>query len=162
MKKTEKKIKKEPKVLLIACYRRRYTDESVQKIKKIVEKTEPDRIIILKIIQKKHKMEMVDANVGYGAREKVKQSIERLKKNDIDELGDQIIEMIDKMNIPYEVHLRAGDLISKEIVDMYENVNTVQLIIHSSPRDTIDKIIDPGTEDNVIKRLGEEKIIFLE
>lgn len=153
---------KKPEVLLIACYKRKYTDESLSKIKRIIDKTEPDRIIILKVIQKGHEKEIVDANIGYGNREKLQRTIDRLKKDDVDDLGVQLIKMIESLDIPYEVHLRKGDLISEEIVDMYKEGNITTLIMHTTPRSQIDKLIEPSTEDNVIKKLKKQDIIFLE
>ncbi len=158
----ENKKPKEPTVLLITCYKRQYAAESLSRIRKIIDKIEPNRIVILKVIQKEHDMEMVDANIGYSDREKFKESIKRLKKDDVDELGDQLIEMLEKLDVPYEVHFRVGDQISEEIVDEYESVNVVRLIMHSSPRGHLDKLIEPSTEENVVKSLGKEKIIFLE
>ncbi len=153
---------KKPKVLLITCYKRKYTEESIRKIKKIIDRMKPDRIIILKVIQKEHEIEMVDANVGYGDREKFKEIIKRLKKDDVDELGSQLIKMIDELDVPYEVHFRAGEQISEEIIDEYESINVIRLIMHNSPRSHIDKLIEPSTEDNVVKNISEKKIIFLD
>ncbi len=153
---------KKPEVLLITCYKRKYTEESIRKIKKIIERLNPQRIIILKVIQKEHDMEMVDANIGYRDREKFKESIKRLKKYDVDELGTQLVSMIDDLGVPYEVHFRAGEQISEEIIDEYKSVNVIRLIMHRSPRSHIDKLIDPCTEDNVVKNISEKKIIFLD
>ena len=161
MEKENKKLK-EPTVLLITCYKRKYTEESLSKIRSIINKIKPDRIIILKVIQKIPDTEMVDANIGYSDREKLKETIERLKKDDADELGSQLIQMIDKLDIPYEVHFRIGDMISEEIVDEYKCVNVIGLIMHRTPRSHIDKLIEPSTEDKVVKKLGKKNIIFLE
>ncbi len=161
MEKKDKKPK-EPTVLLITCYKRQYTEGSLRKIKKIIDDIDPNRITILKVIQKEHDMEMVDANIGFGDREKFKDTIKRLKKDGVDELGDQLIKMIDELDVPYEVHLRVGEQISDEIIEEYESVNVVRLIMHNTPRGHIDKLIEPSTEDNVVKNLGKENIIFLD
>jgi hypothetical protein len=164
MKKLKKVLEgtKGPRVLLIACYKCRYKDESINKIIEIITEKKPDNIIVLKIVQELRISEILDANIGFSDLENFKKTIEHLKKEDVDELGVQLIKSIDKLNIPYEVHLRAGEFISDEVLKEYETINVIHLIMHSSSCGYFERLYESSAEEKVSKLIGNHKVTLLD
>lgn len=153
---------KGPRVLLITCYKQSYSDGSLHKIKAIVEEKKPDSIIILKLIKENRCSEILEANIGFSDLENFKKVIKNLKKEDVEEFSGQLIKTIDTMDIPYEVHLRVGEMLSKEILSEYERLNVIHLIMHKPSTSYFERLIDSSTEEKVSKVIGKNNITTLD
>jgi len=154
--------KEKPKTVLIASYEHKYSKKSLDRIKKIVEKLCPERIMILKIIKEKPDTEIIDAYIGHDEKEKVHTEIQQRKKQQADELASDLINIMDDIEIPYGVHLRTGKDISEEILDVFENQNVVHVIAHRSSKGKLGKLVDPSIADKVTRSLGKSKVTLLE
>lgn len=152
----------EKRVLLIACYKKRYTDESLQKIVSMINDIKPDNVVVLKLIKLERVCELLDANIGYDDMKKFQEYIKDLKKENADEVGVLLIKTIEKLGVAYDVHVRAGDNISKEILNEFNSMNVVHLIMHPPSKGFFQKILEASAEDFIYKILGKNKVTFLE
>lgn len=76
--KNEKKhIKTRKKNLMIASYRQKYSEKSLDKLKRIIKDETPEKIMIIKFIEEKKLPRLIDGSMGF--REK-KKFIEFLRK----------------------------------------------------------------------------------
>ncbi|MFO7677841.1 MAG: hypothetical protein R6V50_05625 [Thermoplasmatota archaeon] len=153
---------KEKRVLLIACYKKRYTNESLQQIVSIINDIKPDSVIILKLIKTVRVCELLDANIGFGDLQKFQQYIKQFKKEDVDEVGVLLIKTINKLGIPYDVHVRVGENISQQILNEFNSMNVVHLIMHPPSKGFFQKLIEASAEDFIYKILGKNKVTFLD
>ncbi len=160
IKKEERKQK--PETLLIASYGHKYSKRSLEKIKIIIKKLHPEKIAILKIIKERPEREIVDAYLGHEEKEKIDNEVQQTKKQMADEMASDIIDVMDEFEIPYGVYLRTTDDISKEIIDEFERMNIIHVIIHKSIKGKLEKIIDSSIADRVVKKIGKKNITLLE
>ncbi len=158
----EKKFdEKDIETLLIASYRERYSQGSLSKIKKIILDEKPDRIIILKIIKEETTPEVVDATVGIEERKDFLDSVLEEKKIQADEYAADIVDMIEDMNLPVEVHLRKGDEISEEIIEEFDKMDVDHVILHGAHKGPVEKVLEGSTSGNVKEKLGKKKITLV-
>ncbi|MGM0404695.1 MAG: hypothetical protein ACQEQM_00955 [Thermoplasmatota archaeon] len=157
-----KENKKKTESLLIASYGHKYKEESLEKIKKIIRKLHPKRVVILKIIKERPDTGMVDAYLGHEEKEEIDNQVQFTKKQRADEMASDIIEVMDEFEIPYGVYLRTTEDISKEIIEEFERMNIMHVIIHKSIKGKFEKIIDSSIADRVVKKIGKENITLLE
>ncbi|MFW6072007.1 MAG: hypothetical protein ACOC6U_00745 [Thermoplasmatota archaeon] len=159
-KKNPKKV--DERTLLIASYREQYSDESLQKIKEIIEKEKPDRIIVLKVIEQHPIPEMVDAKVGMKEKNDFLDTVLEEKKNQADEYAEGILSITDESNIPTDVHLRKGKEISEEIIEDTEMIDAYHIIIHGSKKAKLKKFLEGSVAKKVKQGMPERKITYLE
>ncbi|MBS3781835.1 MAG: universal stress protein [Candidatus Thermoplasmatota archaeon] len=148
--------------LMIASYRESYTEESLDVIRQIIEQENPERIIILKAIEQKKPPEMVDANIGVESKKDFLESIQEERKEQADIYAKDIIDLIEKFDIPSEVHLRKGEKVADEIIAEFENLDVDHLIIHEPKRGPLGKVIEGSISESVKKGLNTRKITLLE
>ncbi|MFO7792382.1 MAG: hypothetical protein R6W73_05285 [Candidatus Saliniplasma sp.] len=159
-KKDEKKEK--PETLLIASYGQKYSKESLEEIKKIINRSCPERVAILKIIKERPETEIVEAYIGHDKKEKIYAEVQQAKKQHADEVASDLIDIMDEFDIPYGVYLRTGGDVSKEITEEFERMNIKKVIIHKSIKGKLEKLIDSSIADKVIKNIGRENITLLD
>jgi len=82
------------RVLLIACYKKRYTDESLQKIVSMINDIKPDNVVVLKLIKLARVCELLDANIGYDDMKSFQEYIKDLKKENVDEVGVLLLKTL--------------------------------------------------------------------
>ncbi len=158
----KKHPKKDERILLIASYREHYSDQSLQKIKNIIEKERPDKIIVLKVIEQQPIPEMVDAKVGMKEKNDFLDTVLEEKKNQADEYAEGILSITDKIDIPTDVHLRKGKEISEEIIEDTEIMDAYHIIIHGSKKDKLEKFLDGSVAKKVKKGMPKRNITYLE
>ncbi|MFO7991587.1 MAG: hypothetical protein R6U61_04730 [Thermoplasmata archaeon] len=151
----------EEKTLLIASYREHYSSEGLQRIKEIILKEEPDRIIITKFIKEEPTPRVVKANVGINEREHFLESVRNGKKEKVDAYAADIIELVDSMDIPAEVHLRKCETLSKGIIDESNNMEVQEVIIHKSEKNGFEKFVGGCTAEEVLNGIPE-KTVYME
>ncbi|MFW6196772.1 MAG: hypothetical protein ACOC5D_05490 [Thermoplasmatota archaeon] len=154
--------KNDERILLIASYREKYTKKSLQKIKNIIEKEKPDKIIVLKVIEQQPIPEMVDARVGMKEKNDFLDTVLEDKKNKADEYAEGILSITDEIDIPTDVHLRKGKEISKEIIEDTELMDAYHIIIHGSKKDKLEKFLEGSVAKKVKKGMPERNITYLE
>ncbi len=150
-------VKKE-KTLMIASYREHYSPEGLQHIKEIILREEPDRIIITKFIKEEPTPRVVKANVGINEREHFLESVRNGKKEKVDAYAADIIELVDSMGIPAEVHLRKCENISEGIIDESNNIEVQGVIIHKSEKNGFEKLVGGCTAEEVQERMPDKKV----
>mgnify|MGYP000677460086 CR=1 FL=1 len=158
----KKHSKKDERILLIASYREQYTEKSLQKIKNIIEKEKPDKIIVLKVIEQQPIPEMVDARVGMKEKNDFLDTVLEDKKNKADEYAEGILSITDEIDIPTDVHLRKGKEISKEIIEDTELMDAYHIIIHGSKKDKLEKFLEGSVAKKVKRGIPERNITYLE
>lgn len=153
----EKKID----TLLIASYREPYSKESLEKIKRMILEENPDKIIILKIIEEETMPEVVDATVGIEERQDFLDSVLEKKKMQADEYAADIIDITKDMKIPVEVHLRKGDEISDEIIGEFGKMKVDHVILHGPQKGPVENILSKTTSDEVKDEIGRRNITMI-
>ncbi len=149
------------KTLLIASYREKYTDESLLKMKDIIEKERPDRIVILKIIKREPTPEVVEAKIGREEMQDFLDSVLEEKKEKADEYASKLIEMTDEMNPPTEVHLRKGKDVAEEVIKGVRETGADHVVIHTPEKGPLGKLLEGSTGEEIKRDLGEKKIALL-
>lgn len=154
--------KNDERILLIASYREQYTNESLKKIKSIIDEEQPDKIIVLKVIEQHPIPEMVDARVGMKEKNDFLDTVLEEKKSQADKYAEGILTITDESNIPTDVHLRKGEEISEEIIEDTELMDADHIIIHGSKKDKLKKFLEGSVAKKVKKRMPERNITYLE
>lgn len=165
MKKSDKKDKKDKNnthsTMLIASYREEYTDESIRKMKDIIEDEQPDRIAILKIIEREPNPGLVEANVGREGMDDFFESVLEEKKEQADEYASRLLDMTEKLDIPTEVHLRKGEDIAEEITEGVRELNADHVVVHTPEKGPVGKFLKGSTVEEIQRILDEKEVILL-
>ncbi len=136
------------KKILIACYRNPYDKKSIEKIKKILKKEKPDKIIILSISETKKSSGTIESYLGRKDVEKLRGQFEKDQKIRSSGYSDKIIELTENLEIPakkIEKKGKASDIILKAV----EEYKPSKVIIHPSDKSGVDKILSDSVEDTV-------------
>lgn len=163
MKEMEKKREEKEKssTLLIASYREKYTESSLQKMKKVIENKQPDRIVILKIIKREPTPEVVEAKLGREEMQDFLDSVLEDKKQQADEYASELIDMTDELDIPTEVHLRKGEDIAEEVIKSVREMEADHVVIHTPEKGPLGKLLEGSTGETIKRELGEEGLTLL-
>lgn len=153
---------KHEKVLLIASYRKHYKSNSLKKIRTLIKREKPSKIVISKIIEEESPPRVVKASVGIEERQDFLKTVRRERKEKADECASDILKLTDSLDIPTEVHLRKGENISDEIIGECEKVKADDVVIHETDKDTLDKVIEGCTAEEVKERLPTKNVYPLE
>ncbi|MGM0510179.1 MAG: universal stress protein [Thermoplasmatota archaeon] len=150
---------KKEKVMLIASYREEYNKEALSKIKHLILKEHPDRIIISKIIEDEETPEVVKATVGIEEENDFLDSVLEEKKHQIDEYSVNLIKMAEATGTPTEVRLRKGEEISDEIVSDCENMNVDIVVMHGKKKGMLRTVFEGSTKEKVEKEIPQKNVI---
>lgn len=162
MKRKDEKRTEAVKTLMIASYRENYTKGSLDVIKQIIDQERPEKIIVLKAIEQKSTPEMVDANIGVESKKDFLESVKKEKKEQADRYAEDLIELIEKFDIPSEVHLRKGENVAQEIIEEFENMDVDHVIIHEPKKGPLGKVMEGSVSENVKKGVDTKKVTLLE
>ncbi len=162
MKRKDKERTEDIKTLMIASYRETYSEESLDVIRQIIQQEKPEKIIILKAIEQKTPPEMVDANIGVESKKDFLESVQEEKKEQADRYAQDLIDLIEKFDIPSDVHLRKGEDVADEIIDEFENFDVDHIIIHEPKKGPLGKVIEGSISENVKKGVNTRKVTLLE
>ncbi len=150
---------KKEKVMLIASYREEYNDEALKKIRNLILKEHPDRIIISKIIQEEDTPEVVKATVGIEEENDFLDSVLEDKKNQVDEYTANLIKMAEATGTPTEVRLRKGEEISDEIVNDCENMDADIVVMHGKKKGMLRTFFEGSTKEKVENEMPKKNVI---
>ncbi len=152
---------KNKKTLLIASYKQKYSKDALQKISKIIQKMQPDRTVIVKVVEEKPTKELVGANVGIEEKNSMTEVIKTDKKLRADELASELLDVIKALDIPTEVCLRMGPNVADEIVKEFKRQKASFLIIHETDKSKLDKLFVGSTAENILNEIDEKRVILL-
>ncbi len=152
---------KKEKIMLIASYKREYSDAALNKIQRLIQKMKPDRIVVIKVVEERQTKELVSASVGMDEKSHMQKSIREEKKICSDELASDLVKTIEQMDIPIEVYFRMGERISQVIVDEFKRQGANLLIIHDTKKGRLDKLFGSNTTKEIMEELDEEMVIRL-
>ncbi|MFO8109023.1 MAG: universal stress protein [Thermoplasmata archaeon] len=152
---------KKGKTLLIASYKRRYSEDAVERIKKIIREMQPERIVIIKLVEERPTKELVDAAVGMEEKSSMQETVKNEKKFRADELAADLFEKIKGFDIPVEVSFRMGDNISDEIMEEFQRQEANLLIIHDKKKGALDKLFGSCTTEEILNKMDKKKLIKL-
>ncbi len=162
MKRKNEERSEEIKTLMIASYREEYSKEALDAIRQIIDHEQPERIIILKLIEEKHFSELVDANVGTEEKKDIIDSVKKEKKKLADHYAKMLIDMVEEFDVQSEVHLRKGDQLAVEIIEEFKNSDVDHLILHGPKKGPLGKVIEGSLSKKVKKKLNTRKITLLD
>jgi|GEM_PF-1107512 len=162
MKRKDEERTEDIKTLMIASYRETYSKGSLDVIRQIIQQEKPEKIIILKAIEQKTPPEMVDANIGVESKKDFLKSVQEEKKEQADRYAEDIIDLVEKFDIPVDVHLRKGEDVAEEIIDEFENFDVDHIIIHEPKKGPLGKVIEGSVSENVKKGVSTRKVTLLE
>jgi len=162
MKRKDEERTEAVKTLMIAIYREEYSRESLEVIKQIILQEKPEKIVILKAIEQKTPTELVDASIGVESKKDFLESVKDEKKEQADRYAQNIIDLVEKFDIPSEVHLRKGDDLAEEIIDEFENLNVDHIIMHGPKKGPLGKVMEGSISENVKKGVSTKKVTLLE
>lgn len=157
-----KNSEKKGRVLLIASYREKYGEAALKKIRSVIQKTKPTKIIITKIIKEEEIPQVVDAKVGIEEKNDFLDTVHEEKKQQADEYAAEIIELTESFDIPTEVHLRKGRDIGNEIIDEFEKIDAKYVVIHPSHKGVLERLMERSTAKEVMENLPDRRIIPVE
>lgn len=154
-------VGKKEKIMLIASYKREYSEMAISKIQHLIQKNKPDRIIVIKAVEERATQELVSANVGIEEKLAMLRSIREEKKIRADELASDLIKTLHQMDVPIEVCFRMGERISQEIITEFKRLDADLLVIHDTKKGTMDKIFGSCTTEEILERLDCNKVVKL-
>lgn len=148
--------------LLIACYKKSYTEKSLKTIKNTIVREAPSKIIILKVIEEPEVSKKVKSRVGIEAREDFFQSVIDEKKTKIDGIAESVLDITDKTDIPVQVHLRKSKVISNKILSEFKLRDGDHLIIPNTEKGPFKRLIEGSTKEKIKDEVGRRKITVLD
>ncbi len=160
--KDENSFETDDKNLMIACYREQYSEESLDYIRGKIQDASPEKIIILKLLEEKRSSELIDANIGFRDKKKLADILRKEQKEKIDRLAKGLIKMVERFDIPYEVHIGINYDLASEIIDEFSKRSVDHVIIHTPTRSSIGRMMEGSVSRKVLKTLGEDKVTLLE
>ncbi|MBS3816791.1 MAG: universal stress protein [Candidatus Thermoplasmatota archaeon] len=162
MKRKDEERSEAVNTLMIASYREKYLEQSLDAIRQIIEQEEPEKIIVLKIIEEKAPSELVEANIGLEEKDDFLQSVREKKRREVDDYSEDIVDLIEEFNIPSEVHLRKGKDVAQEIIEEFKNMEADHVIIHGPKKGALEKVVEGSISENVKKILDTKKVTLLD
>ncbi|MEF8873185.1 MAG: universal stress protein [Candidatus Thermoplasmatota archaeon] len=148
--------------LMIASYREKYSKEALEVIRQIILQEKPEKIVILKAIEQKKPSEMVDASIGAESKKDFLESVKDEKIELADKYAEDIMDLVEKFNIPSEVHLRKGEDVAEEIIDEFENLDVDHIIMHGPKKGPLGTVIEGSISENVKKGVSTKKVTLLD
>lgn len=136
------------KKILIACYRSPYEKESIEKLRKLLKKNKPEKIIVLSISETKDSSGTIESYLGRRDVEKLKGQFAKDQRIRSSGYSDKIIELTEKLDIPSEKVRKKGNA-SDIILEAVEKYNPSHVVIHPSDKSNVDKILSGSVEDEV-------------
>ncbi len=162
MKRKNEERSEEIKTLMIASYREEYSNEALDAIRQIIDQEQPERIIILKLIEEKPSSELVDATVGLEEKKGFLDSVREEKKNLADRYAKTLVDMVEEFDIQSEVHLRKGNKLAVKIIEEFENMDVDHVILHTPKKGALGKVIEGSISENVKKGVDTRKVTLLD
>lgn len=150
---------KDEKVMLIASYREEYNSKALKKIKSLILKEHPDRIIISKIIEDEDTPEVVKATVGIEEENDFLDSVLEDKKHQADEYSEDIIKLAESTGTPTEVRLRKGEDISDEIIHDSEDMKADIVVMHGKKKGMLRTVFEGSTKEKVEKEIPKKNVV---
>ncbi len=148
--------------LLIACYKKTYTGESLQIIKNTIEREAPSKIIVLKVIEEPEVSKKVKSRVGIEAKEDFLESVIDEKKNKLDEISEEVLSITDKADVPVQVHLRKSKVISNKVLSEFKMRDGDHLIIPNTEKGPFQRLIEGSTKEKIKDEVGMKRITILD
>ncbi|MFW6196770.1 MAG: hypothetical protein ACOC5D_05480 [Thermoplasmatota archaeon] len=148
--------------LLIACYKKSYTEKSLNLIRKTIEHEAPSKIIVLKVMEEPEVSKKVKSRVGIEAKNDFLDSVIDEKKNKLDEISKEVLSITDKANIPVQVHLRKSKVISNKVLSEFKMRDGDHLIIPNTEKGPFQKLIEGSTKEKIKDEVGMKRITILD
>jgi len=89
------------------------------------------------------------------------ESIREEKKEHADRYAKDLIRLVEKFEIPSEVHLRKGENVADEIIEEFETMDVDHIIIHEPERGPLGKVIEGSISENVKRGVSTKKVTLL-
>ncbi|MFW6376250.1 MAG: hypothetical protein ACOCZJ_03730 [Thermoplasmatota archaeon] len=148
--------------LLIACYKKSYSVESLKIIKNTIEQEAPSKIIILKVIEEPKVSKKVKSRVGVEAKKNFLDSVIDEKKNKLDDIAQEVIAITDEAGIPVQVHLRKSKVISDRVLSEFKMRDGDHLIIPNTDKGPFQRLIEGSTKKKIKDEVGMKRITILD
>jgi hypothetical protein len=151
MSKNENKANnKQEKTVIIACYRRPYTEKSLSSIKDLLKEEKTKKVIILSIAESKKSSPNVESYLGLRDVKNLKDKIEEDKTIRAARYTDKIIDICKKLDTKCEKIEKKGKA-AKIILEEAKEYKPSHIVIHRSDKSRIDKHLSGSVKDEVCK-----------
>lgn len=145
-----KNNKQNDKDILIACYRKPYSKESLEIIRKLLKKMKPSKVIILRISELRKSSGTVSSYLGSKDQKTLQRHYEEDQSIRATGYTEDIVELAKKMNIPVEIITKKGAA-SKIILHEVKQRHPLHIIIHPSEKSKMDELLTGSVEQEVCK-----------
>ncbi len=143
---------------MIACYRRPYNTEGIEKIKKLLNEKNPNKIILLTIAERKKTGRSINSYLGKKDVKKLENQYEKDQENRSKKYANEILKISESMNTPTKKIQKKGN-ITEIIKNELDNFNPDFLVIHHSDKSRIDKMITGSIEDEISEKYGNSIVV---
>jgi hypothetical protein len=139
------------KIVIIACYRRPYTKESLVSIENLLKNEKVEQVFILSITELKKPGINIENYLGLKDIKKFKNKVEEDKTIRASRYTNRIIEICEKLDIDFEKIEKKGKA-SKIILEEAKKHNTSYIVVHKSDKSKIDKRLSGSVSNEVCKK----------
>ncbi len=146
--------------ILIACYRRPYKRKSLDTIRKLIQQQEPEKVIVLSISETRESSGTIESYLGTSDLRTLKGHLVRDQEIRASGYSDKILGISQALGIPTEKKEREGRA-SKIILNAIEKFEPSHVIIHSSDKSSIDKLLSGSVKERVC-RGSSCKVVILD
>jgi hypothetical protein len=136
--------------ILVACYRRPYTRKSLARIGKLIEETEPSRVIVLSISETRRSSGTIESYLGSSDLRELRDELERDQRLRSSGYSKRIVEIARSLGVPVNQEVKEGEA-SEIILSSIDEHDPSHVVIHSSDKSVIDKALSVPVEDEVCK-----------
>ncbi len=144
--------------LLVSCGEELEKD-SLSKIEDILDKSECEDGVILKVLSNEMHLHLVEASLGLTDMEEVSDSIMHFQKIKFDR-GSPLIEVLRRLHIPSHTQMVLRDKMKEDIMDYFKEANPDIVLFHFSEECFLKARAEKIIEE--IKRgIGEENVYIL-
>ncbi|MEF8848001.1 MAG: universal stress protein [Candidatus Thermoplasmatota archaeon] len=139
------------KTIMVACYRKPYDEKSLKSIKKLIRKEKPDRILVLNISETKESSGTVESYLGRKDVEKLRDQYKKDQRIRSQAYTDKISDIADDLDIPIKEIKKKGKA-AEIILNVMKKYDPYKIIIHSSDKSSVDKLISGSVKEEVCKK----------
>lgn len=136
--------------IIIACYRRPYDKQSLESIRGLLKRENPDKVIVLSISEIKKSRLNVKSYLGTRDIKKFKDKLAKDQRLRSSRYTDKIIDICRKLNIDckkIEEKGKASDI----IIEKAKENKPSHIVIHESDKSKIDKMLSGSVSDEVCR-----------
>lgn len=154
----EKKNQENVSKMMIAFYQRPYSDESVEKIKQLLDSKRPDELLLLSITEQRKSSGTIGSYLGRKDVEKLKGHFEKDQEIRSNQYANRILNISKQKGITTKKTVEKGNIF-EIIKSQMKQYNPDIVIINHSDKSKMDKLITGCVEDEVVEKCENNIIV---